>query len=214
MLQRKKIWIISSVILLLTVIAIFVIFKLFNPINYISKYCFSPHVVEDSLALSLKEREIKIKNMKQALLICYDISEYEAHYYSIIYDDFSKKYGIPWEIYPATIRIESNFGVASKSNKGAKGIAQVMDSTAAPIAKKLGIDYDDNTLWNDILCQIIGFTYLSEAIKKTNIEDGLRTYFGGPGFDKGRKDIGQYRTTVEREYKVLQYVYKGVMAEK
>ena len=146
------------------------------------------------------------------MLVCFDISQYEAHYYCIIYDDFATKYGIPWEIYPAVIRIESNFDPTVLSPKGAKGIAQVIEGTGKATADKMGIVYKPmSTLWNDLLCQLIGFTYLSEAIKKKGFEDGIKCYVGGLGFDAGRKDIGEYRTTVRKEYDRLSYVYKGVL---
>jgi Transglycosylase SLT domain len=167
----------------------------------------------DSLSV-YKEKELKLRNMEKALLICYDISSYEAHYYSIIYDDFATKYNIPWQIYPAIIRIESNFDPTLLSPKKAKGIAQVLDGTGKTIATKLGINYvPTETLWNDLLCQIIGFTYLSEAIKSKGLDNGVKCYIGGIGFDKGRKDIGEYRTTVLKEFEKLKYIYLGVVKE-
>jgi hypothetical protein len=159
-----------------------------------------------------REKELRIERMEKAVRVCFDMSAYEAHYYCIIYDDFSVKYDIPWEIYPAIIRIESNFDPTVMSAKSAKGIAQVLESTGKDVAEKIGIEYRPNsTLWNDLLCQIIGFTYLSEAIKKSGLDDGVKTYLGGPGFDSGRKDIGSYRTTVKKEYDRLTYIYKGVL---
>ena len=159
-----------------------------------------------------KEKELRIQNMEKALLVCYGhLSKYEAHYYCIIYDDFAQKYGIPWEIYPAVIRIESNFDPTLCSPSKAKGIAQVVEATGKFEADKLGVTYKPmNTLWNDLLCQIFGFSYLSDAIKQKGLEDGVKCYLGGVGFDKGRKDIGEYRTTVRKEYDRLTYIYKGV----
>jgi len=159
-----------------------------------------------------KEKEKRIFLMEEAMQVCFDVSEFEAHYYCILYDDFATKYGIPWEIYPSIIRIESNFNPTLKSNMGARGIAQVMENTGKEVADKIGIIYEPAiTLWNDLLCQIIGFTYLSEAIKEKGLDDGVKVYLGGPGFDTGRKDIGQYRTTVRKEFDRLSYVYKGVL---
>jgi hypothetical protein len=164
--------------------------------------------------LEFKKEKSEIENMEKTLLICYDISKYEAHYYSIIYYDFATKYNTPWQIYPAVIRIESNFNPTVLSSKSAKGIAQVLEATGKNVAIKLGINYvPTETLWNDLLCQIIGFTYLSDAIKEKGLEDGVKCYIGGIGFDKGRKDIGEYRTTVQKEFDKLKYVYLGVIQE-
>lgn len=164
----------------------------------------------------LKFKEEQIKRMTEALMIHYNhLSWYEAHYYSIIYYDFSKKYDIPWEIYPAVIRIESNFNPTIKSSKNAKGIAQVIESTGKEVAEKLNINYKTNrTLWNDLLNIIIGFTYLSEGAQELGLEDGLKRYNGGPGFKKSSKLVGTYKTTVWQEYIRLKYIYKGVLSEK
>lgn len=167
----------------------------------------------NELLLFKKEKE-QIEYMEKTLLICYDISAYEAHYYSIIYYDFAIKYNIPWQIYPAIIRVESNFNPTVLSSKHAKGIAQVIEGTGKTVAAKLKINYiPTETLWNDLLCQIIGFTYLSDAIKEKGLEDGVKCYIGGIGFDKGRKDIGEYRTTVRKEFDRLNYIYLGVIQE-
>ena len=162
--------------------------------------------------LPLKQREERIKSMEKALMIQYDLSWYEAHYYSIIYDDFAKKYNCPWTVFPAITRIESNFDPTVMSPKAAKGITQVLESTARPIAKDLGIRYEDSkTLWNDLLNMIIGYTYLGQNIQAQGLENGVKAYLGGPGFDRGRKDIGDYRTTVRKEFIRLSYIHQGVL---
>lgn len=162
-----------------------------------------------------RNNQNKLQYIEKTLLVTYDnLSQPEAHYYAIVFNDFSNTYNIPWEIYPAIIRIESNFDVTAHSEKGAKGLTQVIESTGVRIATKLNIPYEkDKTLWNDILNMTIGFTYLSEAIQEKGLEDGVKAYIGGLGFQKGRKDIRQYRTTVDAEYKKIQYIYKGVVNE-
>lgn len=176
----------------------------------------------------LKEKEIRIDNMTKTLLIHYNhLSKFEAYYYSIIIDDFVEEYGIPWEIYPALIRIESNFATGLRSKKHAKGIAQVLETTAESIANELNIEYESSkTVWNDLLNLIIGWKYLSDNILQLQQNDstclkinddclgkGLKIYNGGPGFKKGHKAIGQYRTTVWEEYQRLIYIGKGVVKE-
>lgn len=159
----------------------------------------------------LVEKEERIKMMEKTLMIHYKLSWYEAHYYSIIFDDFSQKYGIPWQVYPAMIRVESNFDPTCRSTKGATGITQLMSATAESVAEKLDIPYEKSTLWNDLINMVIGLTYLSEGIQELGLEDGIKRYIGGPGFDKGRKDIGKYRTTVRWEFERLKYIHQGVI---
>jgi len=165
---------------------------------------------------SLMTKDIRIKNMEKALLINYGhLSKYEAHYYCVIYDEFATQYNVPWEIYPAVVRIESNFSCIVRSEKGAKGLTQVIEGTGKLVSAELGISYvETETLWNDILNMVIGFTYLSKAINQKGLEDGVKAYIGGLGFEQGRKDISSYRTTVHQEYERLRYVYKGVCTEK
>lgn len=158
-----------------------------------------------------REREDQIDRMTKTLSVHYPhLSWYETHYYSVVFYDFSKKYGVPWEIYASMIRIESNFNPTIRSSKGAKGLTQVLESTAKAECKKLDIEYiEGQTLWNDLLNLVIGLTYLSEGISELGIEDGVRRYIGGPGFDKGNKIVGQYRTTVSQEYTRLKYIYRS-----
>ena len=160
----------------------------------------------------LKEKENRIKSMEQTLMVQYKLSWYEAHYYSIIMDDFSQRDSIPWQIYAAMIRIESNFNPTGVSSKGARGMTQVIEPTGKSVAKELGIPYKEKmTLWNDIVNMVIGFHYLGQNIKKMGLEDGIKAYIGGPGFKKGRKDIRRYRTTVQWEFERLQYIHAGIM---
>lgn len=164
------------------------------------------------------DKEIRLKNMQLTLLVNYRISEYEAKYYSIIYDDFATKYGIPWEIYPTIVRIESNFDPTAKSEKGAGGLTQLMPNTAKAVAKQIGIKFNPSvTLWNDIHNMVIGFTYLSEGILEDGLEHGVKRYLGGPGYSKTEKKkgdmysyIGRYRTSVKEEFDRNQFIYMGV----
>jgi soluble lytic murein transglycosylase len=173
------------------------------------------------------ENSRKLKAMQQSLVIAYGITKWEARYYSYIFYDFSKHYGLPWEIYPAMIRVESNFRTTLKSDKDAKGISQVLESTAAEVAQKIGINYvNGETPWNDLLNLVIGVTYLSDQISTGNgsddekIKHGIKCYLGGP--DYLRKSVSNqntntylanYSTTVWQEYVKLSYIYKGVYAD-
>lgn len=180
----------------------------------------------------LKERENRIKDMERTLMVHYKLSWYEAHYYSIIFDDMVQEYdslfdshGIDWHIFPAVMRIESNFDPRVVSKKGAKGLMQVLEKTAKEMTQVINeknmvihperhpIEYKrSKTLFIEVLNIIIGCEYLCQQIEHAaDLEAGIKAYLGGPGFDKGRKDIGKYRTTVRWEYERLRYIHKGVM---
>lgn len=180
----------------------------------------------DNLHDALEKYEAKDRElgyMQTTLMTTYGLSKYEANYYAIIYYDFSKKYDIPWEIYPAMVRVESNFDPSLISKSKAKGMTQVLEETAKQVCKEIEIPYRANkTLWNDLLNQIIGFTYLSEAIKEgdsLSIPHGIQVYLGGPDYGRKinhietRKYVGEYNTSVGHEFKLLHFIHKGVKAK-
>ena len=169
----------------------------------------------------LQSDQERLDNMRKTLVISYGLSFFEAKYYAIIFDDFSKKYNVPWTIYPAVIRVESNFKTTHMSPKGAKGIGQMLEATAKETADKLGIEYKPSeTLWNEILNLVLTLTYLSEGIQQEGVENGVKRYLGGPSYaqvEKVNKDagiyIGAYKTTVWQEYTRLSYIFKGVQVK-
>jgi hypothetical protein len=166
-----------------------------------------------------QDHDTKLKNMQNSLIISFGISKYEAKIYSIIFDELSEKYNVPWEVYPSVIRIESNFRSKLESDKGAYGLTQVLSGTAKEVSDSLGIDYNSETLKCDVLNMYIGLTYLSKGIQKNGIENGIRMYIGGPGHmrtanssEEMRELIGTYKSTVWQEYKRMKYLYRGVCA--
>ena len=167
------------------------------------------------------QRDARIRNMTQSLRVNYSISEYEARYYSFMFDDFSLKYNIPWEIYGAVMRCESNFDPTLSSDKGAKGIKQMLESTAEDESKILKIRYRNNkTLWCDIHAIVLGLSYLSRAIKEGGIEHGVRTYVGGSMYRTNSKNyptttgvyVTEYQSSVYREFERLKHIYTGVVS--
>ena len=170
-----------------------------------------------------EEQEKRLACIQKTLEVSYPISVYEARYYSVIFDDFSKQYNIPWEIYPAIIRIESNFKPDLASKTGAKGLTQVLEGTGKLMATKLGIRYETNrTLWNEFLNVAIGFNYFSQGVLekdslKAGLKHAIRRYLGGPNYSilnqTSQVYVGEYQTTIEKEFIKLQYVYAGVVAE-
>ena len=167
-------------------------------------------------------KEERLCCMTKTLGIAYGISKWEGYYYSIIFDDFATKNNIPWEIYAAIVRIESNYNATVVSPKGAKGMMQIMESTGESVAKKLGINFvKTQTLWNDFINMILGCTYLSDNILSSGLENGVKCYMGGPGCLVTIKDpssdahqyISAYKTSVWKEYKEMVYIHRGVVNE-
>jgi soluble lytic murein transglycosylase len=166
-------------------------------------------------------RDQRMQCMVKTLITVYDLSKWEAHYYSIIFDDFSQKFNIPWEIYPAVIQTESKFKCNVVSPKGAKGLMQLIEPTGELIASEIDMNYIKGlTLWNDFCNLNLGCYYLSKSIKEQGLDGGVCSYLGGPSHLKNAristgivKELKTYKTTVGKEYKTLLYIYQGIISE-
>lgn len=195
---------------------------LVNYVHYIKK----EEALEEVAVLKKHSKSCDLKDsridcMAKTLITVYGLSKWEAHYYSVIFDDFSQEYDTPWEIYPAVIRIESNFKCTSVSGKSAKGIMQILEPTGEMLAKEIGMNYmKGETLWNDFCNMILGCYYLSFNIRDKGLDGGVQTYLGGPAYMVSAKAntevfkyLGEYKTTVAKEYKTLLYIYRGLVTE-
>jgi len=212
----------------------FILISFIGMIAFHQIYTLRYKSLKTDLAISkelIKEYQLKdrtIINMEKTLHIAYGLSHWEGKYYSVIFYDFAESTGVDWEVYAALIRIESNFRTTLKSEGGAKGIAQILEGTAEEVCKKLDIKYVENeTLWNDLLNLVIGLSYFSDGYVVSNetthqakITHAVRRYLGGPDYkknikvnEKTKNYIGNYKTSVMKEYKRLIYIYKGVVAE-
>lgn len=206
---------------------------LFFLLGAYGSYCYLDRVHEDRDML-LKEnteglmgyirRDQRIEDMTDVLTQSYDIDSLRAHYYSVLFDDMSRKYGIDWEWYAAIMRMESNFVATakSKSRPPAKGIMQVKESTLRAMCDSLGIDYSpDTTVWDDISNILCGSHYFSLHAKKKGPEHGVKVYLGGRDYMrtiKANQENGQYvkeyNSYTAREYRRLKMAYEGVRAVK
>jgi soluble lytic murein transglycosylase-like protein len=167
-------------------------------------------------------RRERRKCIAKTIILAYGISEWEAFHYAIIFDQYSIYYQIPWEVYVALIRVETNFNPTLTSKAGCRGLMQIKESTGEPIAKKLDIRWKGKkTLFNEFCNIAIGSFYLSENIlKKKNINHGLKCYLGGPDYLKSIRDnaetftyVKEYKTRVAKEYKQLSYMFRGKVDE-
>jgi len=87
----------------------------------------------------------------------------------------------------ALIAIESEFYNWSVSEKGAKGLMQIMPYVAQSLSQELGIEWSgDRTLFNPYLNIRIGIYYLSQLILDfKDVEVALTAYNYGPTYVKG-----------------------------
>lgn len=95
---------------------------------------------------------------------------------------YSTEYEVEENLIYAIIKAESNFNPNAISRQNAKGLMQLMDSTAKEIANKSGIELtEDNILEPEINIQL-GTQYISKLIEKyNNIEVALAAYNAGSG---------------------------------
>ena len=90
--------------------------------------------------------------------------------YKLEYTEYVKKYANEYNVDEyliyAIIKAESNFEPNAESHRGAKGLMQLMYSTAEDISKRIGIELnEDNILEPDININL-GTKYISMLIQK------------------------------------------------
>ncbi len=115
----------------------------------------------------------------------------------------SKRYGYDWKLILAIIRTESQFNARAKSHKGARGLMQVMPSTAKWLSPQLGLAYKGrDSLYDPKYNVRLGTHYLRMMHKKFgNIEKAIVAYNRGPsGLERylrqGRKFPPEYLVIV------------------
>lgn len=89
------------------------------------------------------------------------------------YTEYVNKYAEINEIDPtwiyAIIKVESNFNKDALSDSGAKGLMQLIDSTATEIAKQLDLEnFDTNMLFDPEINIMIGTRYFNTLLDKYN----------------------------------------------
>lgn len=95
----------------------------------------------------------------------------------------SREHGLQPAFVLAVIEVESRFDPYAVSHKGALGLMQVLPSTGAPIARRLGIAWrGPQTLFDPDANVRIGVAYLRELIDRyANVRAALAAYNWGPG---------------------------------
>lgn len=106
-------------------------------------------------------------------------------YYQVKYEDiinrYSEEYDVDKYLVLAIIKNESNFNKNSTSNKDAKGLMQLLDSTAKELAKELEIK-DEINLFDEEINIRIGTYYISKLLKYyNNLYLAISAYNAGMG---------------------------------
>lgn len=145
---------------------------------------------------------------------------------------YSKEYNVDKYLVYAIIKAESNFNCEAVSSKDAKGLMQLMDSTAKDILKKNNIDLRDKELEEKLLEPEfninLGTRYISMLITKyKNIELALIAYNAGSGnvdnwIQQGiikedgsdienvpYKETNNYVRKIIRDYEIYKKIYQN-----
>lgn len=146
--------------------------------------------------------------------------------YSNYVEKYSKEYEVDENLIYATIKAESNFNTNAISSVKAKGLMQLMDSTAEELLKEMDANSEEVDLFNPNINIKLGTKYLSNLIEKYDcIKLALAAYNAGSGnvdnwikngtLKKDGSDIENipYRETnnyvrkILRDYKIYQELY-------
>ena len=82
-----------------------------------------------------------VKNKNEIMKKFYSIK------YSELVEEYCQEYNVDKYLIYATIKAESNFNEKAESKKGAKGLMQLMNSTAQEIADGIGMTIENNDLF-------------------------------------------------------------------
>ena len=95
---------------------------------------------------------------------------------------YAKQYKVSENLIYAVIKSESNFNEKAISNKEAKGLMQIMNTTANEVAEKINININEEKLQEPEYNIMLGTKYLSMMIEKyENIQLAVAAYNAGTG---------------------------------
>jgi soluble lytic murein transglycosylase-like protein len=109
----------------------------------------------------------------------------------------ARKFKLPAELVAAIIKVESNFNPRAVSSKGARGLMQLMPTTAEDLGVKNSFDIRENING--------GCRYLREMLGRFNgkLDLALAAYNAGPGAVEKYGTIPPYKETLDYVKKVL-----------
>ena len=133
-------------------------------------------IVLFAILLIILFRVLKVQNLLLKKL-------YPTNYQEYV-EECSKEFGIDKLLIYSIIKAESNFEENANSKSGAKGLMQIMDSTAEDIANNLGIDEQRSYNLYDAQTNIrFGTKYFSDLLSEYNNNEklALAAYNAGKG---------------------------------
>lgn len=121
------------------------------------------------------------------------------------------------------IKTESSFNKYATSNKQAKGLMQIMDSTASDVNEKLETKLDESDIYNENVNIALGCNYFSSLVNKYNgnIYLAICAYNAGMGnvdkwIEEGivSKDLNKYKDIDIPFSQTKNYLYKVITTYK
>jgi hypothetical protein len=152
----------------------------------------------------------KIEIERAISLCCSSLDAEEVSSFASIIRKESRKHNYDWKLILAIIRTESQFDARATSEKDARGLMQVLPSTAEWVCPKMGLKYSGSESLYDPEYNIkIGTRYLYMLHRKFgNIEKAIAAYNRGPTgliryLDDGNDFPSKYLVKVMGYYKEL-----------
>ncbi len=105
----------------------------------------------------------------------------------------AEKYGLDPLLIVSIIRVESSFKQTATSEKGARGLMQIMPATGFWIAEQVGLeDFSEESIYEPSINILLGTWYLNDLLQQFNGElcPALAAYNGGRGHVKKWLDSG------------------------
>lgn len=120
---------------------------------------------------------------------------------------YAKRYGVSPHLVKAIISVESCFDDRAISRAGARGLMQLMPTTAQRLGVENSFDYDDNIRG--------GVKYYAQLLRRFERSDklALAAYNAGPGAVEKHGGVPPYRETQKYVRRVLDQYREYVLAE-
>ncbi|MFH1874044.1 MAG: lytic transglycosylase domain-containing protein [Pseudomonadota bacterium] len=169
------------------------------------------HIIDDQIAANFKKRS-KIIIFSFTLVLYFllaprlfgqiepkEIEDQRFYNYRGLIIEVAKEFEISPALVAATIKSESNFRPYVVSSAGAKGLMQLMPSTARLLKVKNIQDPEDNIRG--------GTKYLKQLIQEFNgnVRLAIAAYNAGPGAVRKHGEVPPYKETQRYVVKVLKY---------
>lgn len=159
-------------------------------------------ITQIELRLKKKRRFAKLSDNLQNSRIGRSIDKYKP-----IIKKYSKRYGFDWRLIVAQIVQESSFKEKARSRVGAKGLMQLMPTTAKEISQELDIQYIMKNPRENITAGIyhlnkqMRYFRNSKPVDRTRL--ALASYNAGPGRVFDAQEIASYSKKAENKWPAL-----------